>query len=216
MLLPLFPKLKGLAWPRKEIIDTSGMTLVKKSASGRRVAISLSPYPIYHIELQYAGLSSSLKGSERLGPGGVQALQALFAQMGGQFGTFRVRRADYTLDPADSAVDGQLLGIGDGANQTFLFTRTLQSDLVPSFTEPVGIVEPLGLNVYLDGTPTSAYTLQWPNVLHMNSAPAAGVKVTADYSWYFMCAFEDDQLELDAFMKHLWSADSVKLVTVKN
>ncbi|MGH8324688.1 MAG: hypothetical protein ACRETD_12965, partial [Steroidobacteraceae bacterium] len=58
--LPLLPKLPGLAWPRKESIETS--TIVKRSVSGRRVAQSLFSTPIYYIELQYAGLYAPASG----------------------------------------------------------------------------------------------------------------------------------------------------------
>jgi hypothetical protein len=219
--MPLFPKLKGLAWPKKETADTTGMTLVKKSASGRRVTIQLSPYPIYHIDLQYAGLSSSLNGAERLGPGGMLALQALFAQMGGQFGVFRVKRSDYTLQPEDSQVSGQQLGFGDGANSLFVCTRTISgAGLVPDYTEPVGMIEPTGANVYVNGSVQSAanYDFVYPNIVRFAGGhiPAVGAIITADYSWYFICAFEEDTLELDAVMKGLWTADSIKIVTVKN
>jgi uncharacterized protein (TIGR02217 family) len=192
-------------------------TIVKRSASGRRIAISMFATPIYHFEFKYAGLSSAAKDVP-LGKQSMQALQALYGTSGGQYGTFRLKKSHYTKDTADSLAVTQPLGIGDGANKTFIFMRTIQTDYVAAFTEPVGIVEPLGLNVYVNGTLktlTTDYSIVWPNVLQFVAAPAAGSIITADFSWYFMCAFEEDTLELAIQGKQWWTADSVKISTVK-
>lgn len=164
--------------------------------------------PIYHIDLRYGVLRSG---------GSQEALQALFGNMLGQFGTFRVRKSDYTRNDLDSRETGQQLGIGDGANPVFLFTRTIQTDFVSSYTEPVGVVEATGLNVYVNGALVSSndYTVIWPNAVQFDTPPAVGAQITADYEWYFLCAFEEDNLEMSAIGQYIWAADSVKLVTVK-
>jgi len=214
MTLPLFPKLPGRSWPTNEIMETS--TLVKRASSGRRTAVSMFAVPIYHIELKYAGLSSD-SVADGLGKQSQQALQALFGAMGGQYGTFYVKKSDYTANDADSTVTGQLLGVGDGANTIFIGTRTIQTDYVDDYAEPVGAIKASGLKVYVDGVlqDASTYDLVSPNVIQFHTAPAAGKNVRADYTWYFVCAFEDDMLDLMVNGRMIWSADSIKLVTVK-
>lgn len=66
----------------------------------------------------------------------------------------------------DETVEGEAVGIGDGATVTFALAHTPKSGLV----------------VYLDGVETSDYTADGANIT-FNTAPASAVVITADYVW---------------------------------
>ncbi len=48
------------------------------------------------------------------------------------------------------------------------------------------------------------------------TAPAAGVAVTADFHWYFLCRFDDDSADAEEFMAALYALQSLKLRTVRS
>ena len=48
------------------------------------------------------------------------------------------------------------------------------------------------------------------------TAPAAGVAVTADFDWYFLCRFDDDSEDVEEFMATLYTLQSLKLRTVRS
>lgn len=50
----------------------------------------------------------------------------------------------------------------------------------------------------------SAYTITLPNTLEFMSAPASGTIITADFSYYFVCHFEKDQMDFEKFANQLW------------
>jgi len=46
--------------------------------------------------------------------------------------------------------------------------------------------------------------------------PAAGVAVSADFHWYFLCRFDDDSEDLEEFMSALYALRSLKLPKVRS
>jgi uncharacterized protein (TIGR02217 family) len=208
----IFPKLRGLSWSVHERPQTS--TRISKHVSGREVRAQLYKYPLYEFELTYGGLSASADpAASNLGAQSLQTLEAFWLARGGAFDTFLFRKADATGHVWDSQAEGQLLGIGDGVTTDFVFLR----QLLTTWSEPVGAVESLGLNVYVGGMlqPASAWSLVYPNLLSFASAPALAAQVTADYSFYFLCRFGDDTTDFENFAYNLWTNQSVKLQTVK-
>jgi hypothetical protein len=62
---------------------------------------------------------------------------------------------------------------------------------------------------------TTSSILQPNGVITFGAAPAAGVAVTADFSYYFRVRFKNDLQEFENFMSNLWSAKIVELRSVK-
>lgn len=213
----IFPKVKGRPWTAKYTPMWS--TRVAKAVSGREVRASLYKYPLYEIELGYAGLSSSSDPAySSLTFQSKQAIEGFFNSRAGQFDYFLLRMSDITANRFDSWIEGQQIGVGDGSTTVFTFLREVPMPAPNQpYLEPVGQVEPLGIDVYLNGVPQapSAYTIAWPNQVTFVSAPAIGAIVSADYSFYFACRFAEDTLEFKNFARDFWSADSVKLQTVR-
>jgi hypothetical protein len=78
-----------------------------------------------------------------------------------------------------------------------------------------------GLNVFVNGAGTSAFTLAQPSsvspymgyVLQWTSVPAAGSVITASFDLFYNCLFaDDDVLSPEEFMANLWSLQSLKFM----
>jgi uncharacterized protein (TIGR02217 family) len=203
---PNFPSLAGQSWSVHKRPTFS--TRVAGHVSGREVRQSLYADTLYEFELTFDGLSSA-SDAPGLGANSLQTLMGFYLQAQGQFGTFL-----YT-DPTDNAVTGQGIATGDGATTSFAFLRTLGG-----FAEPVGWVTAVE-NIYFNGAvqSASAYSITAPNglnnVLTFTSPPGAGVAVTADFTYAFVCRFLDDQNDFEEFMNGLWQVQSLKFRSVK-
>src|SRR5580658_2133681 len=138
----IFPKLRGRGWSVKETPQTS--TRLSKHVSGRTVAASLYKYPLYLFALVYDGLTSASDPAfSNLGALSLQAIEGFFLARAGGFDTFLFRKADATGNISDSWVEGQQIGVGNGASTVFTFLRDVP--LAPPnapYLEPVGQVEP--------------------------------------------------------------------------
>jgi uncharacterized protein (TIGR02217 family) len=210
---PSLPTLTGLAWSRHK--NPKFNTRVAPHVSGREVRVALQPYPKYDFESSYSGgmtsATSPAAAFANLGASSLQALMGFFEQMQGQFASFL-----YT-DPDDSSITAGAIAkangtfpAGDGATQSFIMTRTLGG-----FTEPVSWVTAV-TNIYLNGTPLSGslWAFTAPNSLGFNTAPGAGVAITATFTFAFQCRFLDDQMDFEEFMSSLWKLDSMKFRSI--
>lgn len=211
----IFPKLRGKSWSIHYSPQFS--TRKPKHVSGRVVSIQLYKYPLYLIELKYDGLVSNSDPSfSGLGALSMQALEGFFLSRGGAFDTFLLKVSDITGNTYDSWVQGMQLGVGDGTTRLFTFQRevVLQAPQ-PPYIEPVGQVEPVGVNVYVNGGQVGNWTLKFPNGALFGSAPAVGAIITADFLWYHVCQFADDTLDFEGIAQYFWQCGAVKLQTVK-
>jgi uncharacterized protein (TIGR02217 family) len=200
---PSFPSLAGQGWSvhKRPIFAT----LVAGHVSGREARDALWQYPLWEFELAFDGLSSDSASYPGLGAQSLQSLMGLFLQTQGQFGTFL-----YT-DPTDNSISGQTIGAGDGTTNSFTFIRTLGG-----FSEPVGWVISIA-NVSLNGVAqTSGWSLNAPNALVFAAAPAAGVAITASFSYAFQCRFLDDGQDFEQIMQNLWTVQSLKFRSVRS
>lgn len=196
----VFPSLNGQLFPVKRPVTASNVA--SGNDSGREVRTAIYGN-IWEWEIGFDGLSSDAALYAGLGAQTLQAIVALYLQCQGAFGTFL-----YT-DPTDSVATAQGLGTGDGATTGFKFRRAIGGAY-----DNVGKVTSVSA-VYLNGVAQpSGWSLVAPNVLSFATAPAAGVAVTASFSYQFVCRFMDDNIELTQIMNHLWQGKSVKFRSV--
>lgn len=190
----VFPVLPGLAWDRRRSPQWS--TLVQKAVSGRETRAALWQYPLYQWELTYEFLRADATHAE------LQTLVGFFNARRGAFESFLYE------DPADNAATGQTLGLGDGATRDFPLARTQGG-----FTQPVDALKALGA-VYLAGSPASSFSVSG-TVITFDTAPGAGVAVTADFSFYWRVRFSEDTAEFSEFMRLLFEARTIILQGVR-
>ena len=198
---PAFPVLPGQAWSVHK--RPTFATQVAPHVSGREVRRANYAAALYEFEVSFDGLASS--GFAGLGASSLQVLMGFYLACQGQFGTFLY------ADPTDDPVTGQPIGVGDGATTTFTFVRALGGA-----TEPVGWVTGLG-NVYLGGVAqaAAATALAQPNTLTFATAPAAGTRIAADFTYAFVCRFLDDSQDFENLAAGLWQLGSLKFRSVR-
>jgi len=204
--IPTFPPLKGLAWPVTRAPLQS--TIKQEAISGKQTRLQLYTFGRYRYGLTFSYLGSGAQNQDW------QLLTSFFQSVAGAALPFHFN------DMYDNQVAGQLLGTGDGAALTFNFQRTLS--LV---TEPVQDVmaDSVTLRVATDVVPSANYTLltdpNWGCVYGVafkpGYAPAPGAPVTADFSYNFLCRFDDDTAEFSSFMFNFWELKKLSFTTEK-
>ena len=202
---------RNLGWSVKKTPLTS--TAVLPHVSGREVRVRNWVNPLYRFELTFTGLASNAD-YPGLGRDSLQQLMGLFNQVGGQSDTFLF------TDPTDCRAINQPLGTGDGVKTAWPFVRALNNQA----PEPVGFVTAVtAAYLYFGGSPqVGNWNLVNPSaaqpfpLLQWNAAPAAGVRVSADFNFAFVCRFEDDNVEFEQFMSNLWQCTTVKFRSVRN
>ena len=194
-----FPAIDTLAWSVKysPLFNTGAATHV----SGREVRASRYLVPLWGIELNYDLLRLASPYEE------LQQIMGFFEQCQGEEASF------YFQPPPLSPVLAQALGTGDGTTATFPFTVSLGgAGLTPASVSV--------LNVYLNGVLQSSNTYAVNTAplapsIAFTAAPGAGVGITADFDWYFLCRFDDDSEDAEEFMSQLFTLQSLRLKTVR-
>jgi uncharacterized protein (TIGR02217 family) len=72
--------------------------------------------------------------------------------------------------------------------------------------------------IYLNGITCNpaAYGVD-PNtgLVTFNTAPASGLIITADFTYYFRCRFIDDKYDFENFMYRLWQLKKLTFISVR-
>lgn len=187
----VFPSLIGLGFNVVRAAEWS--SLVQRAVSGRTTRVAYWSSPIWHWTLTYEFLRSDSNAE-------FQALAGFFNARQAQFDPFLYTDAD------DFTVTGQSLGLGTGSKTAFQLVRTLGG-----FAEPI-LAPNTVLAVYIDGvlkTLGSDYSIStWgaavPGVVTFTSAPGGGSVITADFTYYFPVAFDNDTMTFNKFMTSLY------------
>ncbi len=191
----VFPVLPGLAWSVTKTPMWS--TRIQPKVSGRENRAAYYSLPLWTFSLSYEFLRANAKQE-------LQQLVGFFNARQGRFDSFLY------ADPSDCAATGQLFGSGNGNTSKFQLVRSLGG-----FAEPV-IALPGGLQVFVNGVLQPAVTVDASTgIVTFAAAPAAGAALTWTGQFYFRCRFVHDSTEFENFMKDLWTAKKVELVSVK-
>jgi uncharacterized protein (TIGR02217 family) len=216
---PVFPSLPGWGWSVTK--SPRFQTRTQRAASGRELRILDQQYPIWSFALTFPLLrdGNDARAGAGIGPGAgydeLRTLAGFFLAMQGAYGNFLF------ADPTDQSVTGGFTGLGNGAILSWPLVRRFGQ----SFYEPVRAAVSDGsqpFRVYLNGVlQTGGYTPQnlsgytsFADTLTFATPPAAGVSVTCDFTFSFLCRFSDDRMDLENFMYQLWQAKSVKFESV--
>ena len=194
-----FPALPTLGWTVR--LSPRFATGAALHVSGRELRAAKASAPRWLIELNYDLLRMVSPNAE------LQAIVGFFAQCAGEGTSF------YFAPPTLSPATAQPLGTGDGTTTTFPFTVSVGDySLTPG---NVGTA----VSIYLSGvTQSGGYTVNnvpFAPAVTFAAPPGPGVGVTADFSWSFLCRFEDDDLDVEEFMAELYALQSLQLRTVR-
>jgi uncharacterized protein (TIGR02217 family) len=198
---PEFPTLAlgpALAWSVH--IKPQFKTEIGQHVSGRETRTQRFAHPYFDIDLTYDLLRADAAHLE------LQAIAGFFEQASGEAASFWVE------PPGLSAVTGQAIGLGDGSQTVFPLVASIGSYIGPVYgTSGVaavylnGIAEPSGWSVSNGYLPAITF----------NSAPGAGVTISADFGVLWLCRFAEDVQDFEEFMTMLWALRTVRLVTVR-
>jgi len=187
----VFPTLVGQGWSVTKA--PAFATRVQRSTSGRELRTSDMPYPLWTFTLVFNYLPVA----------DLRTLLGFFLSRQGAYDTFLFD------DPTDNTAAAQPIGTGDGSTTAFQLGRTLGG-----FYEPITAPNQLGA-IYLNGIAQTGYSLDAATgLVTLTSAPAAGLSVTADFSYYFRCRFTDDTNDFENFMQGLWQLKKLQFVSV--
>jgi uncharacterized protein (TIGR02217 family) len=172
-------------------------TTVKTSTSGREYRAANWVYPKWRYVLQYEFLRS---GSEAE----FQALIDFFDRRRGRLDSFLFDDED------DNTCSLQTIAIANGATTVFRLVRSL----VPGgFLVAVSRLNGTP-SIYVNGAlQSSGYTATADGVLTFTSPPANGAVIAWSGAYHWRVRFDKDELELEKFLRQLWSAGSVDLIT---
>lgn len=204
MTVPSFPFAPGgtqIAFP----VDwtPTWRTIKQEAVSGKETRLQLWTFPKYKWEFPISRLRFN-------GSADYQTLVGFYNSLGGN-------ALPFSFDwPFDDSIVTQQLGIGDGSTTTFNFIRAFGN-----FVEPTQNVTQASVHVFLNGTPTAAYTFVTdPNfgmtyALNFTVAPTLGVAITATFSYKWPCRFDDETLGFSNFLYNLFEAKKVTFTSQK-
>ncbi len=196
----IFPSLPGLSWDVKKT-PQFGTTIVKHP-SGRETRVANYSHPLWKWEMSYEILRET-QGYQEL-----QALCGFFLARTGAFDTFLF------ADPSEpNTLTDYEIGVGDGFTNQFTLTKSYGG-----FIEPVGYADPSSLQVFVGGVAVlspASWNFVSPNTLVFLNAPAAGIPITATYTWYYRVRFGEDAQDYNNFMYQLWDLKKLTLEMVK-
>jgi uncharacterized protein (TIGR02217 family) len=202
----IFPSLPGLAWSVTK--TPTFQTRIQRAVSGRELRALDYPYPLWQFTLVF----DLLRDNPTAGYDELRTLIGFFMLCQGAYGTFLFE------DPSDYRVTGQQIGIGNASTTVFQLQRAMGATLLGGgFLEP--IVAPNVVNaVYLDGITQNPGTYSVDpstGLMTFSLAPASGLIITADYSYYFRCRFTDDSYAFENFMFQLWQLKKLTFISVR-
>lgn len=189
----LFPTLPGVTW--RATWTPTFRTKVQSAVSGKEYRASLMANPLYNLTLSYEFLRHGSRQELR-------QLVGFYLARRGAFDNFLYRMED------DCTVTDQLVGIADGTTRSFQLVRSFGSD----FSEPVQNIEAV-TGVKVNGlVPLGGYTVSPTGMLTFNFPPGTG-PITWTGSYFYRARFADDEQDFDRFMKNLWEAKTVNLIS---
>jgi uncharacterized protein (TIGR02217 family) len=203
----IFPNLPGLSWSVTK--TPTFQTRIQRAVSGRELRALDYPYPLWQFALVY----DFLRDNPAAGYDELRTLLGFFMLCQGAFGTFLFR------DPSDFQVTGQQIGIGDASTAVFQLQRAMGTTLSGGgFLEP--IVAPNVVSaIYFDGITQAPMTYSVdPSTgqVTFGTAPASGLIITADFTYYFRCRFIDDKYDFENFMYRLWQLKKLTFISVRS
>lgn len=201
MTLPLFPALKGVAWPVIRAPQWSTDTQV--STSGKRTTLGRYIFPTYGYTLTYEFLRSDATNKE------LQDLIGFYNTVGGARDLWQFNDQD------DNTATTQLFGTGDGVTTAFQLTRTVSGNTFSS-TDPVfsATVTTIFDNAVAK-TPVTDYVVSATGLVTFTVAPAAAHLLTWTGTYTWLCRFNDDTNDFEKFMLNLYELKKIKFSTEK-
>ena len=190
--MDVFPDITSMEWNNTK--TPSFDVVVQKAGSKRRKTMVTHAYPEWELKCAFTALNHRQ----------VDQIAGFFAKQYGGLKPF------LWLDMEDYRQAGTLFGVGDGTTQRFQLLRTWGDG---QFYEPVTDIMPGTLVVYA-GENRVTVTLEDDGIVYFATPPAIGVKLAADFVYYWRVAF-DESVTWEIIWYDLYKLNSFKLVSVR-
>ena len=211
--MDFFPSVPGLSWSVTKTPKFA--TRTQTSISGRQLRVVDQPMPIWTWSLTYEFLrdQNDTRFGSALGTGydELRTIAGFFLRQQGAFNTWL-----YT-DPTDDFAANQGIGVGNGVTVAFPLIRTFGGVFSEFITQPQLIsgvfLNGIALQNASQGGPPN-WTLGANGLITFAPAPAAGVVITATFTYAFPVHFLKDENEFENFMYQLWSLKKLEFESV--
>lgn len=196
----VYPVLPGLAHGQMRTVLPPPVT-IRTTPARREYRARDAQLPRYAYTLPYEFLRSSAARLE------LQTLVGFYNARGGPFESFLF------TDGADNTAATALFGTGDGSTTDWQLVRPFGG-----FAEPVR--SPNGAPaIYVAGvlkTAVTHYTVSATGLVSFVTAPSVGQALTWSGSFYRRVRFDGDRLDITQFLRTLWEAKRVQLISTEN
>lgn len=214
MTLNLFPTTVTISWDVEKSPNWS--TRMQRAVSGREIRTSDYVIPIYTYTLKWEFMRDkwNLQGTPPQYGRAYPTIATPYDELRQVWNFFNTQQGANIpfrfLDPSDNNTRppnalatpaSSTFAIGDGTTTTFQMASPLLAPAIP--------------NVIISVTPAVSYTIDPDTgLITFSSAPANGVSIGADFSYYMKLRFAEDQASATNFLYQLWSLKALKLVSV--
>ncbi len=212
MSTTVFPTLKG----RDITIDRTSMfsTRKPKAVSGKIVSIAQWASPLYQWTVTFNFLRTGLFGPSTFTE--LEQLRGFFEKLKGAFDSFLFQ------DPNDNVVVGQAIANTSGLlATTYQLQRTSGGATAPILAPNLGATFNLYVNAVLKTQGVDYSVTDWssgtPGLVTFlaGHVPAAALPITADFSYYFPCSFDDDTMDFGRFGQNIYKLDKQTFTSLK-
>jgi uncharacterized protein (TIGR02217 family) len=206
MSAQVFPSLPGITFDIERNIIWN--TQVQEAISGKETRVGYWSAARYTWSLTFEFLRASTTFNE------FQNLFGFFSARQGRFDSFLYS------DDTDNATTGSQLGVGDSTVRTFQLLRRFGGS--SAISEPVLApntvtrVTVAGSSVSSTQFTVGAWGSSVPGIITFSTfAPSVAQAVTADFSYYFPCRFDEDAGSFVEFMSKLWENKKLIIKSIK-
>lgn len=200
MTLSIFPNnLIGITFKGNKTPVFSSRVLTARTGKEQRTSNWF--YPKWRFELTYDCIREET-GDE------LNVLAGFILKHRGQQAAF------YYHDQYDDTVTSQAIGVGDGTTKDFRLVRTMGEGLdLIYYTPSISAVYIDGVE-QTSGWAASASGNYGNDTITFTSAPAYGEVISADFTFYYVCRFLNDEYSFDQLWYKMWELQQLDFQTV--
>lgn len=194
----VYPTLPGLSHGQVRTVLPPPVQ-IRTTPARREYRARDATLPRYAYTLPYAFLRSRAALAE------LQTLTGFYNTHGGPFESFLFTDRD------DSTATSAPIGVGDGTTTIFQALRPWGG-----FAEAVDAFNGTP-TVYVNGNATTAFAVSaGSGRITFSTAPAVGAVLTWSGTYYRRVRFDGDKFEANQFLRQLWEAKRVQLISVRS
>lgn len=204
----VLPSMPLLMYPWKR--STQSQSNRQENISGKEVRLTYWSSPRYIWELSYSALRQGLFQNPSAWYE-FSTMMGFFEARGGQFDSFLY------ADPDDNTVSSQIIAVATAGQSQYQLCRTFGGSTVPIYAPNLAAPVTVRVNgvVQTNNWSITDWSGSPPGVLSFGTPQAGGDVISADFSYYFPCTFNQDILSFDKFMSNLYDLKKMSFRSIK-